>query len=87
MLANIKPGKPARPVSAIATPALMALIEAKRRGPPLEGVMPKIMQAIEFDGLMYEMSSTPHCTPGQSVVRTDNVAPGIGAAILREGMR
>jgi hypothetical protein len=31
MLANIKPGKPARLVGAVTTPALMALIAAKRR--------------------------------------------------------
>ena len=59
MLANIKPGKPARLVGAVTTPALMALIEAKRRGQPLEPVMTKIMQAIGFDSFMYAMSSTP----------------------------
>jgi hypothetical protein len=31
MLANIKPGKPARLVGAITTPSIIALIDAKRR--------------------------------------------------------
>ena len=56
MLANIKPGKPARLVGAVTTPALMALIEAKRRGLPLEPLMAKIMQSIGFDSFMYGMS-------------------------------
>lgn len=56
MLANIKPGKPARLVGAVTTPALIALIEAKRRGLPLEPLMAKIMRSIGFDSFMYGMS-------------------------------
>jgi DNA-binding CsgD family transcriptional regulator len=56
MLANIKPGKPARPIGAVTTPALIALIDAKRRGQPLEPVMTKIMQSFGFDSFMYGMS-------------------------------
>jgi DNA-binding CsgD family transcriptional regulator len=49
MLANIKPGKPARLAGAITTPYISALIEAKRRGAPLEPVMTKIMRELGFD--------------------------------------
>jgi len=56
MLANIKPGKPARLVGAVTTPALMALISAKRRNQPLEPVMVNVMQQIGFDSFMYGMS-------------------------------
>jgi DNA-binding CsgD family transcriptional regulator len=56
MLANIKPGKPARLVGAVTTPALMALIAAKRRGESLEPVMTEVMKTIGFDSFMYGMS-------------------------------
>jgi DNA-binding CsgD family transcriptional regulator len=56
MHSNIKPGKPARLSGAITTPALIALITAKRRGQALEPVMTKIMQEIGFDSFMYGMS-------------------------------
>ena len=59
MLANIKPGKPARLVGAVTTPALMALIAAKKRDQPLEPVMANVMQQIGFDSFMYAMSATP----------------------------
>ena len=59
MLANIKPGKPARLVGAVTTPSLIALIEAKKRNQPLEPVMTQVMQALGFDSFMYAMSSTP----------------------------
>lgn len=52
MLANIKPGKPARLIDAVTTPALMALIEAKRRGLPLEPLTAKIMRSIGFDSFI-----------------------------------
>jgi len=46
MLANIKPGEPARIPGAITTPYLLELIEAKRRGQPLEPVMTRIITTI-----------------------------------------
>jgi DNA-binding CsgD family transcriptional regulator len=59
MLANIKPGKPARLTGAITTPYISALIEAKRRNDPLEPVMTKVMRELDFDSFMYGMSANP----------------------------
>lgn len=59
MLANIKPGKPARLIGAVTTPALMALIEAKMRGKSLEPIMATVMNQLGFDSFMYAMSATP----------------------------
>jgi hypothetical protein len=54
MLANIKPGKPARLAGAVTTPALLALIEARNRRRPVEPV-----QRFGFHSFMYAMSSSP----------------------------
>jgi len=59
MLANIKPGKPARLVGAVTTPALMALIQAKMRGKSLEPIMTTVMNQLGFESFMYAMSATP----------------------------
>jgi hypothetical protein len=59
MLANIKPGKPARLAGAVTTPALLALIEAKNRRRPVEPVMTQVMEKFGFDSFMYAMSATP----------------------------
>src|SRR5690348_13184982 len=59
MLANIKPGKPARLIGAVTTPALMALIQAKTRGKTLEPIMAAVMSQLGFDSFMYAMSATP----------------------------
>ena len=62
MLANIKPGKPARIAGAITTPYVLELIEAKRRNEPLEPIMSRIMRELGFESFMYGMSANaaPH---------------------------
>jgi len=72
MLANIKPGKPARLTGAITTPYISALIEAKRRNDPLEPVMTKVMNELGFDSFMYAMSSNvlPHRKDNKAYVWT-----------------
>jgi DNA-binding CsgD family transcriptional regulator len=72
MLANIKPGKPARLAGAITTPYISALIEAKRRGAPLEPVMTRIMRELGFDSFMYAMSANalPHRRDNKAYVWT-----------------
>ena len=67
MLANIKPGKPARIPGAIATPYVLELMEAKRRDQPLEPVMTRIMEELGFDSFMYGMSADP--TPNRRDTR------------------
>jgi LuxR family transcriptional regulator, quorum-sensing system regulator LasR len=72
MLANIKPGKPARIPGAVTTPYVLELIEAKRRDAPLEPLMSRIMRELGFDSFMYGMSANaaPNSRDGRAFVWT-----------------
>ena len=72
MLANIKPGKPARIAGVPTTPHLVALIDAQRRGQALEPVMMRIMQDFGFESFMYGMSANaaPHRKDNRAFVWT-----------------